>query len=123
MLQGRKKRSLRSLPRDLLGLWACIVILFLAIGAFVARSNECVAEDVAAHPSYDAFPGLQTENLPDSAREALAARLNQRYCTCGCLMSVASCLNNHVACRTSRRVGLEMLQAAHSELKAAHRHP
>jgi hypothetical protein len=116
-------RNARRIPRDLFALWGGLFLLFFAIAAFVARSNQCAAQEIAAHPSYSFFPGLATDDLPAPARGLLAARLNQRYCTCGCLMTVASCLNNHASCRTSKRVGLEMLEAAHGEIQPAHRRP
>lgn len=116
-------RNRRNVPRDLVVLWSGLLVLLVAIAVFVARTNECVAQDIAQHPFYSTFPGLSLDPLNTPVRQALATRLNQRYCTCGCLMSLASCLNNHAACRTSKRISLKMLQSAHAEIQPAHGHP
>jgi hypothetical protein len=123
MRTGRRKLSSPTASRDLLALWGGLLALFIAVGVFVARTNECAAQDIAQHPSYNSFPGLNMDVFAPPVRQTLATRLNGRYCTCGCLMTIASCLNNHASCRTSRRAGLEMLQSAHDEFQPAHGHP
>jgi hypothetical protein len=114
-------RTHRSVPRDLLALWGGLLLLIMSVGAFMTVSNECAGRELAGHPSYDVFPGMNLDSIAPPVRQTLTTRLNQRYCTCGCLMTVASCLNNHASCRTSKRIGLEMIQSAHGEFEAAHR--
>jgi hypothetical protein len=110
----RKRRASLRLP-ELLRLWGGLGLLLFIVGFAVERMNDCVAGDVRAHPFYAIAPGLDSADLPAPAREKLIAELNHRYCTCGCLMTLASCRNNHMSCRTSKRLGQEMLESAHGK--------
>ena len=115
-----RRRKNRSWPHDLIALWIGLFLLFLFVGAFVAHDGQCAADEIAAYPSYSDFPGLETYSLAAPARKTLTAKLNNRYCTCGCLMTVASCLNNHTSCRTSKQIGLETLNSVRGKIQSAH---
>ena len=110
----RKRRAATRLP-ELLKLWGGLGLLLLIVGFTVGRMNDCVADDVRAQPFYAMAPGLDPDDLPAPAREKLIAELNHRYCTCGCLMTLASCRNNHMSCRTSKRIGQQMIESAHGK--------
>jgi hypothetical protein len=123
MRTGGNKRYRKVASRDLIAMWGGLLLLCIAIGVFVARTNECVAADNASHPFYDRLPGLALEGVPDAARVAVTAHLNARYCTCGCLMTLASCLNNHMSCRTGKRLADEILQSVRSDFQPVRSRP
>jgi hypothetical protein len=109
----------RPVPLDLIALWGGLFALFVVIAVYVAQMDECAAADITANASH----ALPTEDLPEPIRQTVITRYNQRFCTCGCLMTVPSCLKNHKSCRTSKRISLEILQSVHSEIQSAHSHP
>jgi hypothetical protein len=111
-IRERGKRSTSYSLSDHLKLWGGLAVLSMAIALFVREMNSCVATDVKAHGLYSLFPGLAMDDVPPPARERLAATLNDRYCDCGCMMTLASCRNNHASCRTSRRMGQELIRDA-----------
>jgi hypothetical protein len=122
-IRRRKQAAVQSSLFDHLILWGGLAVLLAAVALVVGHENSCVAMDVKAHSFYTLAPGLEFGDMPPADQEQLLVQLNRRFCTCGCLMTLASCRNNHVSCRTSKVAGNALIhRSAHSQIQAAGSH-
>lgn len=111
-IQSRKKNASRLSPREQWTLLGALALLIVPTVLFLQVIDNCVSGDVRTHAPYTDFPGLDWYRLPLSERPRVADQLNRRLCTCQCLMTLGACRNRHTSCRTSLRIGDELVQSA-----------
>ena len=54
-------------------------------------------------------PGLELASLSNERRNRVLLRLNMELCPCGCNVSIASCLVNHVHCEKCKQRAQEIV--------------
>jgi hypothetical protein len=105
---SRRRRHTAIPLQTRLALWGGLVLALTGTGLFVQSLNNCVAVEVREHPTYVNAPAIEIFDLPPSSQQRVMTELNGRYCTCGCMMQLASCRNNHTSCRTSLKMGRDV---------------
>ncbi len=61
-------------------------------------------------PSDDTdVPGLKWEGVSSQQKNRVLLRLNMEPCSCGCNVSIASCLRNHPGCQTCKNLAQKIL--------------
>jgi hypothetical protein len=58
---------------------------------------------------YTEVPGLKWEGLSAQQKNRVLLRLNMEPCSCGCNVSIASCLVNHPQCQTCKGLAEKIL--------------
>lgn len=58
---------------------------------------------------YTEVPGLKWDGLSSQQKNCVLLRLNMEPCSCGCNVSIASCLRNHPECKTCKDLAQKIL--------------
>jgi len=109
---ARRKMSLERISRAAaIRLSVCVAVV-LGLSCLLLQSTVWNQRVAAPEPFYRAIPDVDTSTLAPERVEGLLKEWNVRPCNCGCMMTVASCRNNHTACTLSLSIADEGVAAA-----------
>jgi hypothetical protein len=109
---ARHKMSLERISRAAaIRLSVCVAVV-LGLSSLMLQSTVWNQRVAGPEPFYRTIPDVDTSALAPEKVEGLLKEWNVRPCYCGCMMTVASCRNNHTACALSLSIADEGVAAA-----------